>query len=153
MNARVRRRRAAVLLSLALACGGLAASEVSSRVREVEARVGAPVPVVVAAHELEAGHELKRADVATREVPERFAPADALGAAEEVVGAVASAPLPRGAYLTAAALGGGGAAGGPPAGLRKGERAVEVAVTGSGGLAEAAGPGRAGRRAGLHRAT
>lgn len=142
MNGRVRKRRAAVLLSLALACGGLAASEVGSRVREVEARVGAPVPVVVAARELEAGHELKPGDVAVREVPERFAPPDAPAAPDEVVGAVASAPLPRGAYITAAALGGGGAgANGSPAGLRKGERAVEVAVTGGGGLADAAGPG------------
>lgn len=142
MTARTRRRRAAVLLSLALACGGLAASEVGSRVREVEARVGAPVPVLVAARELEAGRELKRGDVAVREVPERFAPPDALAVAEEVVGAVAAAPLPRGAYLTAASLGGGGGgANGAPAGLRKGERAVEVAVAGGAGLADAAGPG------------
>jgi pilus assembly protein CpaB len=142
MNTRVRRRRAGVLLSLALACGGLAASEVSSRVRDVEARVGAPVPVLVAARELEAGRELKGGDVATREVPERFAPPDALAAAEEVVGAVVSGPLARGAYVTAASLGGGGGpAGGAPAGLRKGQRAVEVAVTGAAGLADAAGPG------------
>ena len=138
----MRRRRAAVLLSLALACGGLAASEVSSRVRDVEARVGAPVPVLVAARELEAGRELKGGDVAIREVPDRFAPPDALAAAEEVVGAVVSVPLARGAYITAASLGGGGGrAGGSPAGLRKGERAVEVAVTGGAELADAAGPG------------
>ena len=55
MNARVRRRRALVLLSLALASGGLAASEVGGRVRDVEARVGAPVPVLVASRELDGG--------------------------------------------------------------------------------------------------
>jgi pilus assembly protein CpaB len=141
VNARVRRRRAAVLLSLALASGGLAASEVSSRVREVEARVGRPVPVVVAARELAAGRELKRGDIAVREVPERFAPPDAPGVTEEVLGAVASAPLPRGAYVTAASLGGGGGAPGAPTALRKGERAVELAVTGGAGLVDAAGPG------------
>jgi len=138
---RARRRRAAVLLSLSLACGGLAASEVSSRVREVEARVGAPVPVLVAARELEAGTALKPGDVRLREVPEGFAPPDALSEAGEVVGAVASARLARGGYLTAAALGGGGGARGGPAALRKGERAVEVAVTGAAGLADGAGPG------------
>lgn len=130
-----------MLLSLALACGGLAASEVGSRVREVEARVGAPVRVLVAARELETGAELKRGDVAVREVPQRFAPPDALSAAEEVVGAAPSAPLARGTYLTASSLGGGEAGGGAPGGLRKGERAVEVAVTGAAGLADAAGPG------------
>ena len=128
-----------MLLSLALACGGLAASEVGSRVREVEARVGAPVPVLVAARELEAGRELRRGDIAIREVPERFAPPDALGVPDQVLGSVASAPLPRGAYVTAAALGGGVQE--APGGLRKGERAVEIAVAGGAGLAEAAGPG------------
>jgi pilus assembly protein CpaB len=99
--------------------------------REVEARVGAPVAVLVAARELEPGRELKRGDVAIREVPERFAPSDSLATAEEVVGAVAAAPLARGAYVTAASLGGGGGgATGAASGLRKGERAVEVAVTG-----------------------
>jgi len=110
-------------------------------VREVERRVGTPVPVVVAARELEAGHELKQEDVALRDVPERFAPPDAFAASGEVVGAVVPAPLARGAYVTAASLGGGGAADGSRAGLRKGERAVEVAVTGGAGLAEAAGSG------------
>lgn len=128
-----------MLLALALACGGLAASEVGSRVREVEARVGAPVPVLVAAREVEPGRELKGADVAVREVPERFAPPDALAAPEEAVGAVPAAPLPRGAYLAASALGGGDGDSAPGA-LRRGERAVEVAVTGSAGLA-GAGPG------------
>ena len=42
----------------------------------------------------------------------------------------------------AASLGGrGGRASGAPAGLRKGERAVEVAVAGGAGLEDAAGPG------------
>ena len=140
MSTRTRRRRAAVLLSLALACGGLAASEVGSKVRDVEARVGAPVPVLVAARELDAGRAIERGDVQVREVPERFAPPDALAAPEEVLGTAPSAPLPRGAHLTASSLGGSSAEGSPGA-LRKGERAVEVAVTGAAGLADAAGPG------------
>jgi len=140
MTARVRRRRAVVMLCLALACGGLAASEVSSRVRDVEARVGAPVPVLVTARELDGRRAIERGDIRVREVPERFAPPDALGVPGEVVGAVPVASLARGAYLTAGSLGGGAGAGSPGA-LRRGERAVEVAVTGATGLAEAAGPG------------
>ena len=140
MSNRVRRRRAAVLLSLALACGGLAASEVGSKVREVEARVGRPVPVVVAARDVEAGKEIGRSDLAVREVPERFAPPDALAAASEAVGAAPVSPLARGAYVTAAVLGGAGDSSGPGA-LRRGERALEVAVAGGGALAEGAGPG------------
>ena len=125
---------------MALACGGLAASEVGSRMREVEARVGAPVRVLVAARELEAGRELRNGDVAARDVPARFVPPDAVAAAGEVVGAVPAVPLAKGAYVTASSLGGGRAQGAPGA-LRKGERAVEVAVTGSAALAESAGPG------------
>lgn len=125
---------------MALACGGLAASEVGSRMREVEARVGAPVRVVVAARELEAGRELRNGDVAVREVPARFVPPDAVAAAEDVVGAMTAVPLARAAYVTASSLGGGRTQGAPGA-LRRGERAVEVAVTGSAALADSAGPG------------
>ncbi len=140
MSARTRRRRAAVLLSLALACGGLAASEVGSRVRDVEARVGAPVPVLVAARELDAGRAIERGDVRVREVPERFAPPDAVSSPDELAGAVPAAPLARGAYLTTSSLD-GRATDGEPSAIRRGERAVEVAVTGAAGLAEIVGPG------------
>ena len=140
MSARARRRRAALLLALALACGGLAASEVGSRVREVEARVGAPVRVLVAARELEAGRELRDGDVAFSEVPARFVPPDALMATGEVVGAVPAVALARGAYVTASSLGGGRAERAPGA-LRRGERAVEVAVTGPAALAQSTGAG------------
>jgi pilus assembly protein CpaB len=131
------------MLSLALACGGLAASEVSSRMSAVEARVGAPVPVLVAARGVKGGDELGRRDVAVREVPERFAPPDALRTPEEALGLAPAAPVVKGAYLTAAAVGGGGhgAERAGPRALRRGERAVEVAVAGGGVLGEAVGPG------------
>jgi len=141
----VRRRRAFLLLSLALACGGLAASQVAGRMREVEASVGAPVKVLVTARDVGPGSELRRGDLAVREVPESFAPPDALASADEVVGLPVAGPLPRGAYLTAAALAAPGTPeegpGGVPRGLRRGERAVEVAVAGAGALGETALPG------------
>jgi pilus assembly protein CpaB len=137
-----RRRRAALLMSLALACGGLAASEVSGRVREVEARVGGQVPVVVAARDLQPGRPLKRGDVAVRPVPERFVPPDALASAGEAVGGAPAVRVARGGYVTASALGGAeGREGGRPGVLRRGERAVEVGVSGGAGLAESAAPG------------
>ena len=141
---RARRRRAFLLISLALACGGLAASEVGSRVQEVEAAVGAPAPVLVAARNVAPGAELKPADVAVREVPSRFAPPDALVEPGDAVGAPVAPGLVKGSYLTVAALGSGsGAPGGSrgPGPLHRGERALEVAVAGGDSLAGVAGPG------------
>ena len=133
------------MLALALACGGLAASEVGGRVREVERQVGAPVPVVVAARDLPPDEKLKRADLDVLQVPERYAAPDSLSDPEQAAGARAAVPLASGTQLTASQL---GRSGGPPArggrdagALRRGERAVEVAVTGGAALGDAAGPG------------
>jgi len=132
------------MLSLALACGGLAASEVGGRVRDVERRVGAPVPVLVAARDLPADRELGRADVVVRQVPSRYVSPGALSSADDVAGARTAVPLPRGAPVTEVQLGSGGAGdpgGRDPGALRRGERAVEVAVSGGAALSEAAAPG------------
>ena len=143
MNAKARRRRAFLLLSLALACGGLAASEVGSRMREVEAAVGVGVPVLTATRDVPAGEELRREHLGVREVPERFAPPDALTAPEEAVGLPVGAPVVKGSYVTAALFGEASAGRGPGHGLgplRRGERALEVAVAGGDVLASS-GPG------------
>lgn len=72
MNARSRRRRAAVLGCLSLALGGVAASQVHDRARQIEAQVGAPVPVLVAQSDIEAGMKLEPGEIegllAVREV-------------------------------------------------------------------------------------
>lgn len=141
MNARARRRRAFLFLSLALASGGLAASEVSSRMREVEASVGGLVEVLTAARDVPAGKELRRADLAVREIPERFAPPDALVTAQEATGLPVAMPLVKGSYVTSAVFGpaaSGQAGARGPAPLRRGERAVEVAVAGGDVLAGSA---------------
>ena len=72
-----RRRRAAVLLGLALVLGGLAASDVARREAAVRAQLGPPVEVVVARGDLAAGRTLGAADLALRRVPARYAPAGA----------------------------------------------------------------------------
>jgi len=133
-----RRRRGLVLLALALACGGLAASHVQSRERQVDAAVGPLVPVLVTRTGVEAGARLKAGQLAVRRVPSRFAPRDALSAPDGVAGQRSAVALPAGSYVTAAALDTGAgrdAGGGIP--IRRGERSTEVAVAGGEGLAGA----------------
>jgi pilus assembly protein CpaB len=137
-----RRRRGLLLLSVALAAGGLAASQVAEREREVEERVGPLVPVLVAARDLPSGARLSERALEVRRVPARFVPPDAIGSAAQIAGARTAVPLGTGSYLTAgqlesAAGGGSGAAG---AQLGPGERTIEVGVSG-GGMLERLAPG------------
>lgn len=134
----MRRRRALILLSLALASGGLAASQVGQTVDRVEARVGRPVPVVVARHEIAPDSRLDAGDLTVREVPDRFVPRDALASPADAAGARTAVPLPAGGYVTAGALGGSTRRRG---GLPRGQRALEVAVSGGEALTNDASPG------------
>lgn len=129
MSASRRRRRALVLLALAIACGGLAASRVHTRESEVEAAVGPLVPVVVTRAEVRPGARLKAGQLAVRRVPARFAPRDGLVRPDQVVGQRVAGGLAAGAYVTAGALAAPEphAAGAP---LQHGERSAEVAVAG-----------------------
>ena len=144
MSRSARRRRGAVLLALAVVAGGLASSRVERRERGIEERVGRPVPVVVAAADLRQGQRIgdeQLRALAVRQVPERFAPPDALAAPEDAAGATLAAPIAAGGYVTAGALaapGEGDETG--SATLAPGQRAVEVAVAGGEELSEA-GPG------------
>jgi pilus assembly protein CpaB len=135
---RPRRRRGLVLLALALASGGLAASQVRERERSVDARVGPLVPVVIAERDIPPDEPLRPGDLAVRRVPVRFVPPDALGAPGRLAGARAAVPVAAGSYLTAGLLQGASPAGDGP--LRPGERALELGVSGGGALA-LAGPG------------
>jgi pilus assembly protein CpaB len=127
-----RRRRGLLLLSVALASGGLAASHVHEREQSVAAQVGPRVPVLVAARDLPAGVRVRAGAVAVRRMPARYVPPDAL--ASGVVGARPAVRVGAGSYLTAGVLArsnsehrGGGVVG-------RGERAVTVAVSGAAGL-------------------
>jgi pilus assembly protein CpaB len=134
-----RRRRGLLLLAVALASGGLAASRVHDRERRADEELGPAVHVLVAARDVRAGDRVTREAVAVRGVPARFVPPDALGSPRSVLGARATAPVPAGGYLTTAAFAEGGQSGGGPV-LRRGERAVTVKVTTGGGV-EALTPG------------
>jgi pilus assembly protein CpaB len=140
VTARQRRHRGAALLTIALACGALAASEVGDRVSEVEERIGAPLPVVVAARDLPPGRELRHGDMRVSQVPARYAPRDAPTAPEQALGLTTAGPVAAGSPITAGVVGAADLEAGSN-GLRKGERAVEIAVTAGASLAETAAPG------------
>jgi pilus assembly protein CpaB len=123
-----RRRRAALLLGLALVLGALAASDVARRESALRAQVGPAVDVVVAARPLAAGRRLGAGDLAVRHVPERFAPAGGPAVAELLLGRRLAVPAPAGAPLGEHLL--ARPAGAGPA-VRRGERAVEVVAAGS----------------------
>jgi pilus assembly protein CpaB len=124
-----RRRRGALLIGLALALGGLAASDVNRREAAVRAQLAPLVDVVVAGRDLAPPHRVRAQDLALRRIPARYAPVGAASVPEEVVGRRPTAAVPRGAYLGPDDLE-DEAAPRPPA-IRRGERAVEVAGTAS----------------------
>ena len=139
-----RRRRGVLLLSLALASGGLAASEVSSRTRAVEERVGPLVPVVAAREAIEPGTKLTPDRLAVVQVPARYAPPDAVADPAQADGLRTGGALERGSYLTASAFAVGlddGSAEHRGNGLGRGERAIELKVAGADALGALAGPG------------
>jgi pilus assembly protein CpaB len=76
---------------------------------------------------------LGRGEVELRNVPARFTPPDAVGGAV-AAGSHTAVPIAEGSYLTAGQLRGARRGGGT---LRRGERALEVAVAGGQALLEA----------------
>jgi pilus assembly protein CpaB len=125
-----RRRRALLLIGLALALGGIAASDVAGREAKVRRELGPAVDVVVARRALPAGRRLTSGDLAVRRVPARYAPAGATGRRGDVLGQRPAAPIPAGADVTAALLSTAerGGAGAP---VRPGERVADVVAVGS----------------------
>jgi pilus assembly protein CpaB len=121
---------------VAVASGGLAASEVHDRERAAAEQVGEPVRVLVAARDVRAGARIRRDALGLREVPARYVPPDALASAAGVVGARTAGPLVAGSYVTPAALALPGAAERAAGGLPRGMRDVTVAVAGGTALAE-----------------
>lgn len=105
---RRRRVRAALLLGLA-ACSALGSALVAADYRAGASAASGPMrPVLVVAGGLDRGERLgqRLLDRATtlREVPELFAPPDAIGDPSVAVGATTLAPLPTGSYLTDSVL-------------------------------------------------
>jgi len=124
-----RRRRAALLLGLALVLGAFAASDVARREAALRAQLGPLVDVVVARQPLDAGRRIQARDLAVRRVPERFAPVGGPAVPELLLGQRLAVPVPAGAQVTEHQLARAAAATGPL--LRRGERAAEVVAAGS----------------------
>lgn len=131
-------------MALALACGGLAASQVQGTVREVEAQVGPSVSVVTAREELPAGTKLEADTVErsmeVRQIPERFVPPDSLASPDEAIGFRTAVPVALGSYVTIGDLETASVRREVGPALGPGERVVELAVAGGDALASA-GPG------------
>jgi pilus assembly protein CpaB len=124
-----RRRRACVLLGLAVVLGALAASNVSRRESALRAQLGPLTQIVVARRALDAGHLLALGDLGVRVVPARYAPAGSDGFASALAGHRLAVPVPAGGAVTDALL-----VRRPPAptdAVRRGQRAVDVLATGS----------------------
>ena len=131
-----RRRRAAVLLGLALVLGALAASDVARREAALRAELAPLVEVVVARAPLESGHRLAARDLARRRVPERFAPAGAAGVAPALlVGRRLAVPVAAGGPVGPLLL--EPAAPPPGAGLGRGQRAAEIVAAAAPGTVSA----------------
>ena len=128
-----RRRRGLLLLSVGLASGGLAASQVHERERQAAEQLGPSVAVLVAARDLRAGARVGPEALALRSVPARFAPPGVLTSGAGVVGARTAVPVAAGSYLNEGLFAGGGTPQGR--GPRRGQRAVTVEVAGGTALA------------------
>ena len=130
-----RRRRGLLLLSVALASGGLAASQVHERERRAARELGPAVEVAVAARDLRAGARVTPDAIGVRRVPARFVPPDAFASRAGLVGARVAVPVAAGSYLNAGLFEGGEGGGGGGVG-RRGEREVTVGVARGGAVGD-----------------
>jgi Flp pilus assembly protein CpaB len=142
MSASARRGRGVLLLLLAALAGSMAAQRIRREERAIQSQVGQPVPVVVARAAI-AAHTRIDLDQATAtfaiaRIPARFVPPGAIRDPLRAVGATTAVAIPRGGYLTKAAL---APARDPRTLLRAGERAIDVEVSGGVRLAALGGPG------------
>jgi Flp pilus assembly protein CpaB len=142
MSPQARRRRGVLLLLVAALAGSMAASTIRREERAIQAQVGPLVPVVVARAPIAAHARIGPQEAAERlavaRVPARFVPPGAIRDPVRLVGATSAVDIPRGSYLTNAAL---TPARDPRSLLRAGERAIDVEVSGGARLAALGGPG------------
>jgi pilus assembly protein CpaB len=132
-----RRRRAALLLGLALLLGGLAASDVAGREAALQRSVGRAVPVVVVRTRLAAGARLDARHLAVRRVPSRFAPAVGYASVAALAGTRAVVALEPGQDVTPSVVDDGTRVAGAP--VRPGERVADLVARGSADLIQTGG--------------
>jgi len=124
-----RRRRAAVLLGLALVLGTLSATHMSRREAALRAQLGPVTEVVVARVDLPAGRTLELSDLGVRVLPARYAPAGEPAFAAALAGHELAVPVPAGGAVTADLLVQRPQT--PESAIERGQRAAEVVATGT----------------------
>jgi Flp pilus assembly protein CpaB len=138
-----RRARAAAFLVLAGGCAALAAGVANGYGTSLARSFGPLRPVVVAGHDLPAGHPIGPAELShslqLRRVPARFVPPGALSVPQQALGREPAAILPAGSYLLAAQLRMPHGASTPGPNLGQGRRPVEITVSGGEALLAAGG--------------
>ena len=122
--------RACALGGLAIALGGIAASDVADREAALRRRLGPLEPVLYARAAIGRGEVIGRGALATRGVPRRYAPRTALAAAAQAEGARAAIDIAGGSDIAAAMLA-VEEAGGPLTAANPRERVVRVVAIGS----------------------
>jgi len=124
------RRRALLLLALALLLGALAAASVHRREAALARALGPQVHVLVTRTAVVAGAAPASAHPLLRALPRRYMPPDAVASAAQLAGARIAVALPAGSILTASVLRTGSAGATPEAALARGERVAEVVAHG-----------------------
>jgi pilus assembly protein CpaB len=120
------RRRALLLLALALLLGALAAASVHRREAALVRALGPEVRVLVTRAPVAAGAPPADARPLLRSLPRRYAPPDAVASAGQLVGARIAVALPAGSVLTTSVLRSPDAM----AALEPGERIAELVAHG-----------------------
>ena len=119
-----RRRRAAVLLGLALILGTLSATHMARREAALEAQLGPVAEVVVARDDLPAGRTLELRDLGVRELPQRYAPPGEPAFAPALAGQKLAVPVAKGGPVTSDLLERRPTT--PEAAIARGQRAVDI---------------------------
>jgi pilus assembly protein CpaB len=122
------RRRAFLLLAIALLLGALAAASVHRREAALARALGPTALVLVTRVGVEAGALPAQARPMVRRLPRRYAPPDAVAGASGLAGTRTAVALPAGTILTAAVLRRPGAV--PQWAVGPGERVAEVVAHG-----------------------
>ena len=122
------RRRALLLLALALLLGLLAAASVRRREAALARALGPSVRVLVTRTPVAAGAAPAAARPQLRPLPRRYAPPDAVAGAEQLLGARTAVALPAGSILTSSVLRRPGDV--PELAVGPGERVAEVLAHG-----------------------
>jgi pilus assembly protein CpaB len=120
------RRRALLLLALALLLGALAAASVHRREAALARALGPELLVLVTRAPVAAGASPASARPLLRPLPRRYAPPDPVVSAAQLVGTRTAVALPAGSVLTASVLQGADVA----AALEPGERVAELVAHG-----------------------